>query len=215
MILEPSAASSQRWYRGLAPLYDLGCRPLYARARRAGREALRLQGGETVLDLCTGTGLNLPGLAAAVGTAGCVVGLDFSPAMLQRAERRRRHCPAPVELMRFDARNLDEESWYARVPRRPDAILCSFGLAVAPDWEEVFARSWDLLAPGGRYAIVDTQPIPRGPGRLVNPLLVPFSNWAGHAEIRRPTARVLAALPEFEQRHFLGGFVHLSAATRV
>ena len=27
--------------------------------------------------------------------------------------------------------------------------------------------------------------------------------------------RSLAALPDFEQRHFLGGFVHLSAATRV
>ena len=211
---EPTAASSARWYRRIAPVYDLGCRPLYARARRAGVEALQLHGGETVLDLCTGTGLNLPPLARAVGTAGCVVGLDFTPAMLARAEKRRRLCPAPVELIRADARELDEEMWHTRVVRRPDAVLCSFGLAVAPDWRTVFERAFDLLSPGGRFVIVDTQAIPRGIGRVVNPMLVPISNWAGHAELRRPTASLLDGLPEQQSSLHWGGYVHVTAATK-
>lgn len=212
--MEPTAASSERWYRRLAPIYDLGCRPLYARARRAGIEALQLHGGETVLDLCTGTGLNLPPLARAVGTAGCVVGLDFTPAMLARAEKRRRQCPAPVELIRADARALDEEMWHARVVRRPDAVLCSFGLAVAPGWREAFDRAFALLSPGGRFVIVDTQVIPRGIGRGLNPLLVPISNWAGHAELRRPTAELLDGLPEQQRSLHWGGYVHVTAATK-
>jgi len=207
-------ASTARWYRRLAPIYNLSCRPLYARPRKAGLAALELQGGEVVLDLCCGTGLNLPGIAARVGTAGQVVGLDFSPEMLARAEARRKHCTAPLELMRTDARMLDLDQWLARSPRRPNAIICSFGLAVSPDWRTVFERSFDLLLPGGRYVIVDNQPLQGGWRRAFNPVLVPLSNWAGHAEIRRDTAGVLLELPGASQTLHLGGYVHVTAAQK-
>lgn len=214
--MEPTVHSSRRWYARLAPIYDSVCRPLYAGPRGAGIHALGLEGGETVLDLCTGTGLNLPALSRAVGTAGRVVGLDASPEMLARAERKRRRCPAPLDLLQFDGRELDEESWYARVPRPPDAVLCSFGFAVAPGWRELFERSYALLAPGGRYVIVDNQPFPRRSMRWLNSLVVPMSNWAGHADLHRPTAQLLAeaGAREPQTRWHLGGYVHVTAAQK-
>lgn len=175
---------------------------------------MNLQGGEVVLDLCCGTGLNLPGIAARIGTAGLLVGVDFSPAMLARAESRRRHCPTPLELLRADARKLDLGQWLARSPRRPDAVICSFGLAVSPDWQTVFERSFELLLPGGRYVIVDNQALPRGWRRSLNPALVPISNWAGHAEIQRDTAGLLLGLPGASQSLHLGGYVHVTAAQK-
>jgi len=41
--------------------------------------------GSTVLDVDTGTGVLLPFLAEAVGPEGCIVAVDFAPAMLARA----------------------------------------------------------------------------------------------------------------------------------
>jgi ubiquinone/menaquinone biosynthesis C-methylase UbiE len=212
--VDEAGASTARWYRRLAPIYNLSCRPLYAGPRRAGLAALGLQGGEVVLDLCCGTGLNLPGIAGQIGTAGRLLGLDFSPAMLHRAESRRKYCPAPLELICADARALDLEQWLARSPRRPDAVICSFGLAVSPDWQTVFERSFDLLLPGGRYVIVDNQPLPRGWRRALNPALVALSNWAGHAEIRRDTAGLLLGLAGASQSQHLGGYVHVTAAQK-
>ncbi len=212
--MDQDGASTARWYRRLAPIYNLSCRPLYAGPRKAGLAALELQGGEVVLDLCCGTGLNLPGIAAQIGTAGQLVGVDFSPEMLVRAESRRKECPAPLELICADARTLDLEQWHARSPRRPDAILCSFGLAVSPDWRTVFERSFDLLLPGGRYVIVDNQALPQGWRRALNPVLVPLSNWAGHADIQRDTAGLLLGLPGARQTQHLGGYVHVTAARK-
>lgn len=209
-----TSASSQRWYRRIAPVYDAICRPLYARARRRGIAELELVGGETVLDLCCGTGLNLPALAQQIGTAGQLVGVDFTPAMLRRAEQRRWQCPAPTTLLEMDARELNLADWEQRGLRRPHAVLCSFGLAVTPAWREVFARSWDLLAPGGRYVVVDTQAFPGRWRRALNPLAVPISNWLGHAELRRPTAALLDDGEARRSHLHLAGYVHVTAATK-
>ena len=67
-----------------------------ARLRRTAAQALRLQKGESVIDIGTGTGLTLPYLAAGVGPTGRVVGLDRSASMLDGA--RDRAPSPPVEL---------------------------------------------------------------------------------------------------------------------
>lgn len=206
----------RRWYRALAPVYDLGCRPLYAGARRAGIRALRLRPGETVLDLCTGTGLNLPALADAVGPDGRVVGVDLTPAMLARARRRiRRGGLDRVVLHTADARRLDAAAWaQSGFGQRPDAVLCSFGLAVAPGWRALFASAWDLLRPGGRFVVVDNRPLGPGLRRALNPALVPLSNLLGHARIQRPTEAVFPPGSLTGASHHLGGYVHVSAARK-
>jgi ubiquinone/menaquinone biosynthesis C-methylase UbiE len=74
--------------------------------------------GGRALDLCTGTGAMLPGLARRTGDRGLVVGLDFSGGMLGRAQRKLTGTPG-VALVRGEA---------ARLPFRPgsfDAVTCS------------------------------------------------------------------------------------------
>lgn len=54
-------------------------------------EVLDLMGvgrGERVLDLGTGTGVLLPGIASRVGTGGAITAVDFSEGMLARARRK-------------------------------------------------------------------------------------------------------------------------------
>lgn len=60
------------------PLVGLAVGSAGARLRHAAAAELGLTAGASVLDICTGIGLTLPYLAAAVGRHGRVVGIDRS-----------------------------------------------------------------------------------------------------------------------------------------
>lgn len=62
--------------------------------------------GGLVLEVSVGTGANLPFLSEAVGQRGEIVGIDLSPAMLQRAHGRAQDLSIPVHLVRADACRL-------------------------------------------------------------------------------------------------------------
>ncbi len=51
-------------------------------------DALRLRGGETVVEIGCGTGLNSPFLQRAIGPQGKIVGLDLTDKMLDQARER-------------------------------------------------------------------------------------------------------------------------------
>ena len=203
-----------RWYRCIAPSYDAVCAPLYAGARRTALARLAPRPGDRVLDLCCGTGLALPALAAAVGPRGRVVGVDGCPAMLARAERR----TAGLAQIRLVAADLREDCAHELLAAAEgaafDALHVGLALAVLEDWQQVFARAWQLLRPGGRCVIYDTRPL-RGGWRVFNPLFVPLAGSTGRARLRRPTWRALDdRATERSLEHRLGGFVYVSAGRR-
>lgn len=74
-------------YRELAGGYDSTCTRI-ARIRAGAVAALRLSGGEHVVDVACGTGATLVALAEAVGPGGRVSGIDVSPDMVAIARRR-------------------------------------------------------------------------------------------------------------------------------
>ena len=77
-------------YRGYAKDYDRAQtrNPEVERQRARVIDLLRLQRGETVLDVACGTGLNFPLLEDAVGAEGRIIGIDLSPEMLALARGR-------------------------------------------------------------------------------------------------------------------------------
>lgn len=166
---------------------------------------LDLQPGEVVLDLGCGTGLSLPALSKAVGEQGKVFALDATDAMLQRARAR---------CQRLDLFNVQflAEDLLAPQQQLPqvDAILCSYVLAITPQWQAFAQAAQQLLRPGGRMVIVDTKPL-NAPWRWLNPIVVPFANWSGAGQIRRATWE----LCEPNSRHnYLGGFVFVASLSR-
>ena len=150
------AIPAMNWYDLIAPLYDIGATGSGG-PRRHAVDRLLLQPGDIVLDVACGTGLNFQLVRNKIGPDGLLIGLDFSSGMLVKARRKaERDGWQNVRLIRADARTVSAEllSEHGRFPG-VDKVLCTLGLSVVPDWEEVFRRSWALLTPGGRYAIMD------------------------------------------------------------
>jgi ubiquinone/menaquinone biosynthesis C-methylase UbiE len=141
------------WYDLVAPVYDRAIRALYLPYRQKAVATLRLEKGHTVLDLGCGSGLNFELIREAIGPEGTLIGVDFSAQMLDRARALvAQRGWTNVHLLQQDARELDLTSLGKL---RLDRVICTLGLSVFPDWQGVFAKSFNLLSAGGRYCVMD------------------------------------------------------------
>jgi ubiquinone/menaquinone biosynthesis C-methylase UbiE len=107
---------------------------------------LEIEGGETVVDLGCGPGTDLGELAAAVGSAGKVIGVDFSEEMVGRAQERTAELPA-VEVRLGDLQDLQFED--GSVDRaRTDRVLQHVEEPV-----KALEEARRVLRPGGRLVM--------------------------------------------------------------
>ena len=128
---------------------------LYRLWNRRVVRATGLRPGDSAIDLACGTGSLTRALAASVGPAGSVLGVDFSAEMLRAAEARP---AANVEYRLGDATDL------AGVPSgRFDAATIAYGARNIPDLDGLFAEMARVLKPGGRAVCLE---IARPTGRL-------------------------------------------------
>lgn len=136
----------------VAPRYDARNRLFSADRDRAWRRrAARWAGlrrGEIALDLCTGTGKLAHELVPFVRPGGRVIGIDFSPAMLERA----RQLEPDVEFRLGDVSRLSEAD--ASI----DAITIGFGLRNLVDRAGALREMHRVLRPGRRLVILEFAP---------------------------------------------------------
>ena len=145
-----------------------------------------IQPGDVVLDLGCGTGLNQPHLAERVGEQGRVVGIDASAQMLAQARARAESggYGDRLTLIHGDARQVNQ-----LVDVVPDVVIATLIFSVLPDWRNVFARTFEMLKPGGRYGIMDNYwPNP--------PLRLWFLSWTYAADAKRPGFEPLSQCAE-------------------
>lgn len=164
-----SARSSVRSVRQLydrwAKLYDWNpVLALVSPARRRTIERMGLSPGDTVVDMGTGTGANLPYLREAVGPAGRVIGVDVSPEMLERARRRVDHGGWDnVDLIEADIRDPP-------IDGPVDGILSAFVVVMYSDPERL-VETWASRLDGGVLANLYAGPSTRPYAPAVNALL--------------------------------------------
>jgi ubiquinone/menaquinone biosynthesis C-methylase UbiE len=134
-------------YQRIAPLYDLLDLPFeYGRYRRI-RPLMFAGLSGRVLDAGVGTGRNIPFYPPGAE----VVGIDLSPAMLARAERRRVALEAKVDLRRMDVTALDfpDASF--------DAAVATFLFCVLPEAAQApaMAELRRVVKPGGEIRLLE------------------------------------------------------------
>jgi SAM-dependent methyltransferase len=108
-----------------------------------------LRAGDRVLDVATGSG----NAALAAARCGCeVTGIDYVPALLERARARAAAERLEVEFAEGDAEHL------AFPDASFDAVLSCLGVMFTPDQERAAAELVRVCKPGGTIGLVNWTP---------------------------------------------------------
>lgn len=162
-------------------------------------EAADLRAGERVLDVACGNG----NASLAAARRFCqVVGVDYVPALLERARRRAEAEGLEATFQEGDAEALPFPDGSF------DAVLSTCGAMFAPDQERTAAELLRVCRPGGRIGMVNWTPdsyvadLFRAIGRQVPPPagLRPPAQWGDEARLRElfgPSVGITAPRREF------------------
>lgn len=179
----------RRMFGAIAPRYDLAnaliSAGLHSVWKRIAVELVDLPAGGRALDVCCGTGDLALLLARRAGSAGRVLGIDFSPEMLRIAHRRavRAGLGAVLRFATADAHTLPAAD------ATFDVATAGFGIRNVAEPEAALRELCRVLRPGGRLAVLEFS-VPRNPviRHLYDLYSFTVMPWLGRAATRHPDA---------------------------
>jgi ubiquinone/menaquinone biosynthesis C-methylase UbiE len=194
-------------YERIAPLYDLLDLPFELGRYRSIRPLLFRSLSGRLLDAGVGTGRNI----AYYPPGSEVVGIDLSPAMLQRASRRKAKSSSTMRLMEMDLTELEFPDGAF------DAAVASFVFCTMP--AEVRLAALRSLArvvrPGGRVRLLEYAPARTRLRRVLARAWQPWAQWAFGANLAHDIEPELAkaSLNVTRSRYVTGSIKLIEAAT--
>jgi ubiquinone/menaquinone biosynthesis C-methylase UbiE len=151
--LEEAKVKAAMTYNAAADHFDHPVSSFWHRFGRQTIERINLRPGETVLDVCSGSGGSALPAAELVGPDGKVVAVDLADRLMALAEAKA--AAKRLENIEFWVADMldlgyPDESF--------DAVVCVFGIFFVPDMQAAIRELWRMVKPGGRLAITTWGP---------------------------------------------------------
>ena len=167
-----------------------------------------LRSGEVVVDLGSGGGLDVFLAAKKVGPQGRAIGIDMTPAMIERARANAvsgGYTNVEFHLSTIDSIPLPDAS--------VDCVISNCVINLAPDKPAVFREIARVLKPGGRFAVSDIALKAELPEAVAKSMAAYVGCIAGAIRIEDYRAGLLAA--GFEHVEVVDSGADLNAYTKV
>ena len=150
---EKSKAAATSAYNAASDLFDHPSNSFWSRFGQATVDRLGLKAGQSVLDVCCGTGASAIPAARYVGSEGRVLGVDLAENLIALAQAKAVEEGLTQAIFRCD-------DMLAIDPRDAvfDAVVCVFGIFFVPDMEGAVRELWRRVKPGGTLAITTWGP---------------------------------------------------------
>nr|KJB15591.1 hypothetical protein B456_002G186100 [Gossypium raimondii] len=186
------ASDRQQLFNRIAPVYDnlndllsLGQHRIWKRMAVSWSGA---KTGDSLLDLCCGSGDLTFLMSEKAGADGKVIGLDFSKEQLSIASSRQyllsKACYNNIEWVEGDALDLPFSNGYF------DAITMGYGLRNVVDKRRAMQEMFRVLKPGSRVSILDFN-------KSMQPFTALFQEWMID-NVVVPTATVYGLAKEYQ-----------------